>query len=62
MSIVHTHLHTQNASLSILEPSSAVFLVGLMTSEEFFRGPLPLAGNTGKGSVSTSSLAKTGKR
>ncbi|TNN28183.1 hypothetical protein EYF80_061668 [Liparis tanakae] len=29
-------------SLSIRDPASAIFLAALMTSEVFFRGPLPL--------------------
>lgn len=33
---------TARANLSILEPASAIFLAALITSEEFFRGPLPL--------------------
>ncbi len=33
---------TARASLSILDPASAIFFAALITSEEFFRGPLPL--------------------
>lgn len=33
---------TARANLSILDPASAIFLAALITSEEFFRGPLPL--------------------
>lgn len=33
---------TARANLSILEPASAIFLAALITSEEFFKGPLPL--------------------
>lgn len=33
---------TARASLSILDPASAIFLAALMTSDVFFRGPLPL--------------------
>lgn len=34
--------------MSILEPASAIFLAALITSEEFFRGPLPLGGSKGR--------------
>lgn len=33
---------TARASLSILDPASAIFLAALITSEEFFSGPFPL--------------------
>lgn len=33
---------TARANLSILDPASAIFLAALMTSDVFFRGPLPL--------------------
>lgn len=33
---------TARANLSILEPASAIFFAALITSEEFFKGPLPL--------------------
>lgn len=33
---------TARASLSILDPASAIFLAALITSDEFFSGPFPL--------------------
>lgn len=37
---------TARANLSILDPASAIFLAALMTSDVFFRGPLPLWNKT----------------
>lgn len=40
--IIVTWSATARANLSILDPASAIFLAALMTSDVFFRGPLPL--------------------